>query len=68
MCCFKIEECPGLLFLTSASKNWVCFCLHMEKGGSGEVLNLSKMQRHEHGEEFVITSITGSAVHMILAG
>jgi len=40
----------------------------MEKGGSGEVLNLSKMQRHEHGEEFVITSITGSAVHMILAG
>jgi hypothetical protein len=39
----------------------------MEKGGGGGVLNLSKMQRHEHGEEFVITSITGSTLHMILA-
>jgi len=40
----------------------------MEKGGGGGVLNISKMQGCEHGEGFVITSITGCILHMILAG
>jgi len=40
----------------------------MKKGGGGGLLNLSKMQRLEHGEEFVITSMTSCTLHMILAG
>jgi len=40
----------------------------MEKRGGGGVLNLSKMQGHEHGEGFVITNITGCTLHMILVG
>jgi hypothetical protein len=64
----KLNSVLGYFFLNSVSKNWVCFCLQMKKGGGRGFLNLSKMHGHEHGEEFVITSITGCTLHMILAG